>query len=270
MVTGLALLTGVLTACNGDEGPGEPEGASRSGASWPEPEKVETSETTDGTSWDRPRFDERREERYDLVDRIERRDDVSEPVAEAMRHVPRHLFVPERRRGGAYTDTALPIGHGQTISQPTVVAVMTTALELDADSRVLEVGTGSAYQAAVLAELTPHVYTIEIIEELAAQARERLHGLGYNQVKVRQGDGYFGWPEHAPFDAIIVTAAPGHVPPPLLKQLKEGGRMIIPVGGQFQTQSLLLLTKDAQGDVSTEHLMPVRFVPMTGRAQEGE
>jgi protein-L-isoaspartate(D-aspartate) O-methyltransferase len=233
------------------------------------PEPGDTAEPTADVEWERPRFDERREERHEFVDeRVTEMEGLGDEVLAAMRHVPRHLFVPTGQRGAAYVDRALPIGHGQTISQPSLVAFMTEKLQLDPADRVLEIGTGSGYQAAILSELTPHVYTIEIIEELAEQAKERFDELGYETIEVMQGDGYFGWPEHAPFDAIIVTAAPGHVPPPLLKQLKKGGRMVIPVGAQFAAQRLILITKDEDGDVSTESLMPVRFVPMTGRAQE--
>lgn len=191
----------------------------------------------------------------------------SETIA-AMRSVPRHEFVPQEQLRRAYLNTALPIGHGQTISQPYVVAYMTAALELEADDRVLEVGTGSGYQAAVLAEIVSEVYTIEIIEALARSATERLERLGYGNVTVVQGDGYYGIPERAPFDAIIVTAAPGHVPSPLVEQLAPGGRMIIPVGPVFSVQTLVLLERREDGTVRTEQLLPVRFVPMTGRAQE--
>jgi protein-L-isoaspartate(D-aspartate) O-methyltransferase len=185
-------------------------------------------------------------------------------VLATMGKVPRHEFVPERYRSQAYDDTPLPIGERQTISQPYIVAFMTEQLQLKGGERVLEVGTGSGYQAAVLAELCRDVYTIEIIDQLATRARERLARLGYRTVHVRSGDGYRGWPEVAPFDAIIVTAAPGHVPQPLIDQLKLGGRMIVPVGEA--NQELIRLTKTA-GGVREERLLPVRFVPMTGEAQ---
>jgi protein-L-isoaspartate(D-aspartate) O-methyltransferase len=221
--------------------------------------------------WDRPRFEERGEDRHRMVRRqIADRGVTDEDVLDAMRHVPRHEFVPDRYAGSAYADRPLPIGQGQTISQPYIVAFMTEQLQLKAGDRALEIGTGSAYQAAVLSEITPHVYTIEIIEELAKQASKRLDELGYKTVKPKTGDGYFGWKDHAPFDAIIVTAAAGHIPPPLLKQLKKGGRMIIPVGGTYEVQYLILVQKDERGELSSEQLMPVRFVPMTGRAQEGK
>lgn len=237
---------------------------------------AEEAEGEQKEKWQPPRFEERRGERHRMVrTRIARgapgREVGDERVLEAMRRVPRHRFVPEERRDAAYRDQPLPIGHGQTISQPYVVAFMTEKLRLEEGEKVLEIGTGSGYQAAVLSELTPKVYTIEIIEELAELARERLKRLGYSPpVKVRQGDGYYGWEEHAPFDAVIVTAAAGHVPPPLLKQLKPGGRMIIPVGGTFQVQRLILITKDEEGQTRSESLMPVRFVPMTGRVRKDE
>jgi protein-L-isoaspartate(D-aspartate) O-methyltransferase len=157
----------------------------------------------------------------------------------------------------------LPIGYGQTISQPYIVAIMTDLLKLEPDDRVLEIGTGSGYQAAVLAELVQQVYSIEIIGDLARRARAVLDRLGYEQVKTRVGDGYYGWQEEAPFDAIMVTAAADHVPPPLIKQLKPGGRMLIPVGSRFMTQQLVLVTKDEDG-ITTRLLLPVRFVPLTG------
>ena len=193
-----------------------------------------------------------------------------EAVLDAMREVPRHRFVPPRAQRSAHADSPLPIGHGQTISQPYIVAFMTEMLQVKPGHRVLEIGTGSAYQAAVLSELTPHVYSIEIIKELAAEARKRLDKLGYKTVETRQGDGYHGWEEHAPFDAIIVTAAAGHVPPPLIAQLKPGGRLVIPVGGVYETQHLILITKDDEGNLKTKNVLPVRFVPMTGRVRGTE
>jgi len=186
-------------------------------------------------------------------------------VLEAMAQVRRHRFVPDKQQDAAYEDRPLPIGYGQTISQPSLVAFMTSLLALEADHRVLEVGTGSGYQAAIAARLVEAVYTIEIIPPLAESAAERLATLGYDNVSVRQGDGYYGWPEHAPFDAVIVTAAASHVPPPLVEQLKPGGRMVIPVGARVQTQFLLLVEKDTEGKVKTRSLLPVRFVPLTGR-----
>jgi len=190
---------------------------------------------------------------------------VSAPrVLAALREVPRHEFVPLQRRDRAYADTPLPIGHGQTISQPYIVGYMTEKLALDANDRVLEVGTGSAYQAAILAQLVRHVVSIEIIEPLARAAAERLRRLGFANVTVLHGDGYYGHPADAPYDAIIVTAAASHVPPPLIAQLVPGGRMVIPVGRTGWTQNLLLVEKDETGEVSTRNLLPVRFVPLTG------
>lgn len=191
-----------------------------------------------------------------------------ERVLEAMRTVPRHEFVPADVRRLAYRDSPLPIGHGQTVSQPYIVALMTAHLELERGEKVLEIGTGSGYQAAVLGQLTPHVYSVEIIEPLAERARRTLDEQGYDHVETRHADGYHGWPEQAPFDAIIVTAAAGHVPPPLWDQLAPGGRMVIPIGGTHQIQRLVLLEKRADGGRSSETLTSVRFVPMTGRVRQ--
>jgi protein-L-isoaspartate(D-aspartate) O-methyltransferase len=185
-------------------------------------------------------------------------------VLEAMATVPRHELVPDELRGVAYENRPLPIGHGQTISQPYIVAIMTDLLKFEPGQRVLEIGTGSGYQAAILGELGGEVYTIEIIEQLGEQARRNLERLGYRNIEVRIGDGYYGWEEQAPFDAIVVTAAASHIPPPLIKQLKNGGRMIIPVGSRFMVQQLLLVEKDAAGKVTTRQILPVRFVPLTG------
>jgi protein-L-isoaspartate(D-aspartate) O-methyltransferase len=189
-------------------------------------------------------------------------------VLDAMLKTPRHLFVPESMRTRAYEDSPLLIGHGQTISQPYIVALMTQALELKPDMKVLEIGTGSGYQAAILAEITPHVFTIEIIKPLYESARDKLKILGYNTVTVALGDGYYGMKEAAPFDRIIVTCAALHVPPPLFEQLKPGGRMIIPVGGGFETQRLLLVTKDEEGRRSSKALELVRFVPLIRGAEQ--
>lgn len=186
-------------------------------------------------------------------------------VLDAMGSVPRHMFVPADVRNRAYDDTPLSIGFDQTISQPYIVAFMTEALKLNSESRVLEIGTGSGYQAAVASQIAADVYTIEIVEPLALRAEKLLKQLDYTNVHVKVGDGYAGWPEHAPFDAIILTAAPPSVPPPLVDQLAEGGRMVVPVGELYQ--ELLLITKH-DGELHRERLLPVRFVPMTGRIQE--
>ena len=188
-------------------------------------------------------------------------------VLQAMEKVPRHRFVPREVMGAAYADCPLPIGCGQTISQPYVVAFMTEQLRLQPRDRVLEIGTGSGYQAAILAELAAEVYTIEIVASLAERAQTTLAELGYTNIHVRAGDGYAGWPEAAPFDAIIATCAPESVPPPLVEQLKDGGRMIIPVG-PTNAQELVLLRKKG-GRIRRQAVLPVRFVPMTGRAAEG-
>ena len=183
-------------------------------------------------------------------------------VMEAMATVPRHEFVPDGEKPYAYENRPLPIGYGQTISQPYIVALMTDLLALGEDSTVLEIGTGSAYQAAVLAALVERVYTIEIIEPLGHAARRRLARLGYHNVETRIGDGYFGWPAQAPFDGIVVTAAASHVPPPLIRQLAPGGRMVIPVGDRFFAQQLILIEKHHDGSVTTTLVLPVRFVPL--------
>ncbi len=187
-------------------------------------------------------------------------------VLEAMRQTPRHRFVPQELVPNAYEDRPLPIGYGQTISQPYIVAKMTDLLAPKKEHRALEIGTGSGYQAAILSPLVAEVYTIEIIGPLGTAARERLAALGYKNIDVRIGDGYFGWPEKAPFDCIVVTAAANHIPPPLVEQLKAGGRMVIPVGNPFQVQTLVLVTKGTKGprDIQVRNLMPVAFVPLVG------
>jgi protein-L-isoaspartate(D-aspartate) O-methyltransferase len=185
-------------------------------------------------------------------------------VLAVMSKVERHRFVRAELASAAYDNRPLPIGHGQTISQPYIVALMTHLMRTHRGDRVLELGTGSGYQAAVLAELVKEVYTMEIIEPLGAQAAERLAQLGYRNVEVKIADGYYGWPEHAPFDSIIVTAAGSHVPPALVKQLKPGGRMVMPVGTSFLTQYLMLIEKQADGSVTTRQVLPVTFVPLTG------
>ena len=194
------------------------------------------------------------------------RDITDARVLAAMLRVPRHEFVPGQAIGSAYEDSALPLALGQTVSQPYIVAFMTQALALKGSERVLEVGTGSGYQAAVLAELASEVYTIEILPELTGHARTVLQTLGYRNIHFRTGDGYQGWPEAAPFDAIVVTAAPDHIPPPLVVQLKPGGRMILPVG--HVEQELVIIEKSESG-IRRRSTIPVRFVPMTGRAQQG-
>jgi protein-L-isoaspartate(D-aspartate) O-methyltransferase len=212
---------------------------------------------------------DRADERERMVERtIVRRGVDDPPVVRAMKSVPRHEFVPDGSRRLAYADRALPIGYGQTISQPYIVAYMTEVLDVEDGDKVLEIGTGSGYQAAVLAEITDRVYTVEIIEELAESARRRLRSLGYTEVEVLNADGYYGWEEHAPYDRIIVTAAAGHLPPPLVEQLVPGGQIIIPIGGIYQTQNLTLIRKADEGEITTEQLLPVRFVPFTGEAQE--
>lgn len=189
---------------------------------------------------------------------------LSPNVIAAMEKVERHRFIPDALAAVSYLNRPLPIGYGQTISQPFIVALMSDMLQVRTGDRILEIGTGSGYQAAVLAEMSTSVYSIEIIEPLGEQAANRLKSLGYRNVKTRIGDGYYGWPEAAPFDAIIVTAATSHVPPPLLKQLKPGGRMVIPLGTQFMPQYLMLVEKRKDGSVTTRQTLPVAFVPLTG------
>lgn len=210
---------------------------------------------------------DRAEERRQMVSRqIEARDVRDARVLRAMRNVPRHLFVPESQRRYAYEDRPLPIGHRQTISQPYIVALMTELAAVKPDDRVLEIGTGSGYQAAVLAEMGVRVFSIEIVEPLAKHAKKTLDALGYGKlVEVRHGDGYAGWPAHAPFDAVVVTAAPPKIPEPLKQQLKVGGRLVIPVGDYFQ--KLVVVTRTKKG-FRERSVAPVRFVPMTGKAQE--
>ena len=185
-------------------------------------------------------------------------------VMRALNTVPRHALVPASQRQYAYLNRPLAIGYGQTISQPYVVAIMTDLLNPRPEHKILEIGTGSGYQAAILSQLVRKVYTIEIIEALGKRARKDLGKLGYNNIQVQIGDGYYGWEQHAPFDGIVVTAAASHIPPPLIQQLKSGGRMIIPVGSRFLTQQLLLVTKNDEGKVTTQQILPVRFVPLTG------
>jgi len=199
-----------------------------------------------------------------VAEQIEKRGVKDKRVLQAMRTVPRHKFVPDDFKAYAYEDRPLPIGCGQTISQPYIVALMTELLKVDKEDKVLEVGTGSGYQAAILSQIVREVYTIEIFEELGISAKRKLRELGYSNVKVRIGDGYYGWPEEAPFDAIIVTCAATHIPPPLIAQLREEGRMCIPVGGVFQVQNLMLVEK-RDGKITSRNILPVRFVPMLGK-----
>jgi protein-L-isoaspartate(D-aspartate) O-methyltransferase len=214
------------------------------------------------------RSDEERfaaERRRMVAEQIRDRGVADERVLAAMAEVPRHAFVPEAERGLAYDDRPLPIGYGQTISQPYIVALMSALAQLGPEARVLEIGTGSGYHAAVMSRLAGEVYTVEIVAPLGERARDVLAGLGYTNVHVRIGDGYQGWPEEAPFDAVVLTAAPPAIPQPLLDQLAVGGRMVVPVGEY--DQDLQVVTKTAQG-VTTRSVIPVRFVPMTGRARD--
>ncbi len=202
-------------------------------------------------------------ERTDMVNRqIKARGINDKNTLNAMKTVERHLFVPDVNKSRAYEDRPLTIGYGQTISQPYIVAYMTELLNVGPGDTVLEIGTGSGYQAAVLAEFVSWVYTIEIVEELGLSAKERLKALKYNNVKVKVDDGYYGWEEYGPFDGIVVTAASAYIPPPLIDQLKDGGKMIIPVGSPFGVQTLMMITKRGE-EITTNSLMPVRFVPFT-------
>jgi protein-L-isoaspartate(D-aspartate) O-methyltransferase len=212
----------------------------------------------------RPRTLEREAERSRLAALLSKHGIRDARVLEAIRNVPRHWFVPERLEGAAYDDDALPIGAGQTISQPYIVALMTEILELAPGEKVLEVGTGSGYQAAVLSELTPDVLTIEVLPEIAERARSLFSLRGYGSIRSRTGNGWLGWPEEAPFDAVLVSAAPDEIPPALFAQLKPGGRMSVPVGRSPAEQSLFLVRKEPDGTLAKERIAAVRFVPMTG------
>ncbi len=201
--------------------------------------------------------------RYEMVSQQIADRGIHDPrVLQAMKDVPRHLFVPESRRGSAYGDFPLPIGYGQTISQPYIVALMTALLKPERDDNVLEVGTGSGYQAAVLSRIVEKVYTVEIIPPLGKAAEKRLDEIGYKNIVVKIGDGYFGWEYYSPFDCIIVTAASDHIPPTLIKQLKNGGKMAIPVGQPFQVQKLMVLDKSEHGEIRVKTILPVGFVPL--------
>ena len=254
-----------VLGCGSSSSPGPPQEVAPS----PSPESPSDGAQgvgSEGRVRTHPAFGERQSERDAMVDeQLQARDIVAEGVLEAMRLVPRHVLIPAEGQRDAYDDRPLPIGLNQTISQPYIVAAMTQALKLKPGDKVLEVGTGSGYQAAVLAEITDHVYTIEIVEPLGQRAQQTLHKLGYQSIQFRIGDGYQGWPDAAPFDAIIVTAAPPHIPQPLVDQLKVGGRMVIPVGQQIQDLMLIERSEDGR---EMRSLMGVRFVPMTGEAQK--
>lgn len=229
------------------------------------PGALSAADTARPREWKPPRFTARQKDREGMVRVIASYGLDDAPVLKAMAAVPRHEFVPASLSADAYDDTPLPIGYGQTISQPFIVAEMTRQLRLTRASRVLEIGTGSGYQAAVLTEFTPHVYSLEVVPPLAAAAEKRLKRLGYGVVRVRTGDGYHGWPQAAPFDGIIVTCATGQIPPPLISQLAPGGRMVIPVGPPYGIQYLMLVAKDGKGKVRSRSLMAVRFVPLVRR-----
>lgn len=227
---------------------------------------------TDSIDWYRPRFTEREEERFRMVE-VFIQNNAYKPildihVLEAMRAVPRHKFVPSQFQDHAYMNHPLPLSQGQTISQPFIVAHMTELLQISAGDRILEIGTGSGYQAAVLSELTPFVYSIEIVDKLGKKAAVVLNELGYKTISLKIGDGYEGWEEHSPFDGIIVTCAPEKIPAPLLNQLKPGGRIVIPVGKAGMTQTLVVVEKDLKGKLKKQIQYPVVFVPMTGKAEE--
>ena len=223
---------------------------------------------TGGSFLSLPQVDKYERARNFMVEHdLKGRDITDLEVLEVMGTVKRHLFVDPKYLNYAYADHPLPIDEGQTISQPYIVALMTQELKIKPGERVLEIGTGSGYQAAVLAAMTDQVYTIEIRPKLAEKARQRLKELGYSQIRAKQGDGYFGWEEYAPFDAIIVTAAANHIPPPLIAQLKDGGRLILPLGSTTFYQTLTLITKH-NDELKVEHITGVRFVPMVGEAEK--
>ena len=207
-------------------------------------------------------FDRKRSQMVEV--QIKQRGVEDKKTLEAMRMTPRHKFVPKHLISSAYADRPLPIGMGQTISQPYIVALMTEKLALAPNHRVLEVGTGSGYQAAVLSPICKEVYTVEIIPSLGEKARQRFDKLGYKNIRTKIADGFYGWKESAPYDAIVVTAAATQIPPPLIQQLKVGGRMVIPLGSVFQVQRLMVITKEPDGSITSENILPVRFVPLTG------
>ena len=263
----LILSQGLLTLCIS---PQKKQGVNPENRSLKTRQVMENQQDT--TEWYRPRFSERKAEREKMVIKDIAQspyDPVTDKkVLDAMKEVPRHKFVPGYQQANAYRNHPLSIGSGQTISQPLIVAHMTELLEIEPGDRILEIGTGSGYQAAVLSELTPHIYTIEIIEKLGLRAKNDLNNLGYKTIKVKIGDGYFGWKEHAPYDGIIVTCAPEKIPAPLVDQLKPGGRIVIPVGKEGWIQNLVVVKKSKTGKISEKKLYGVRFVPMTGKADE--
>lgn len=237
----------------------------------PESQKYDNkiSFSGDTLEWPRPRFSEREQERHELVTNELMKQGIRDSLTlQALRHVPRHLFIPNEYQIYAYQNRPLPIGFDQTISQPFIVGYMTQMLDLSPGEKVLEIGTGSGYQAAILSEITPYVYTIEIVEELGIQAKNRFDTLGYKTISTKIGDGYIGWAEHAPFDAIILTAAPPEIPDPLIEQLKPGGVLAAPIGKEGRTQYLTMVTKSEDGEVTIQRRLAVRFVPMTGKIQK--
>ena len=262
-----ALLTLGILSCGSVDKPSEKDVPKNKNMSSPE-KKAEEKKKSEDKKKLKEEYPRKTEREKMVKTQIESEGIKDEKVLEAMRYVPRHLFVPEICQSMAYDDCPLPIGYGQTISQPYVVALMTENLELDSDSKVLEIGTGSGYQAAILAEICKDVYTIEIIKELYERATSTLESLEYENIATKHADGYFGWEEVAPFDAIIVTAASDHIPPPLIKQLKKGGRMCIPLGAPHQIQRLVLVTKNEKGQVTTKDITIVAFVPLTRQLEK--
>ena len=261
----LALSILLTDSCRENHTP--PDGSTDPAPSLPESttpsDPAQTTWIADPCQWPRPRTNERLPERRRMVGHLRDAYRFDDPtVLDALLNVPRHWFT-RRESRLAYADTPLPIGYDQTISQPYIVAYMTALLDLTPQKKVLEIGTGSGYQAAVLAELTPHVYTIEIVEPLARQTARLFRDRGYRTIRLKIGDGYLGWPEHQPFDAVIVTCAPDHIPPALLDQLAPSGRLVIPVGSVYDVQRLLLVTKSPDGRITQKSMMPVRFVPLT-------